>query len=71
MSLITFEATVEDGQIRLPSDIHLPDHTRVYVLVPDHQAPPGSRVMSPRLVHPGQAADFQMQVEIEGADAGL
>jgi hypothetical protein len=71
MSLITFEATVEDGHIRLPSDVRLPNHTRVYVLVPDPQAAPVARVISPRLVHPEQAADFQMQVGIETADAGL
>jgi hypothetical protein len=30
----TFEATV-DGQIKLPETVHLPDHTKVFVVVPE------------------------------------
>lgn len=61
MQGMTLQGTVEGGQIKLPDHIHLPDNTLVYVVVPDpkrlllHAA-------SPRLVHPGQAADFEMEV---------
>lgn len=30
----TYEATVENGQIKLPEAVHLPEHTRVFVVVP-------------------------------------
>jgi hypothetical protein len=30
MSIVTIEGVVEDGQIRLKNDIHLPDNTKVY-----------------------------------------
>ena len=33
MKTITYEATVENGQIKLPGAIHLPDHTKVFVVV--------------------------------------
>ncbi len=35
MSVLTFEGIVENGQIRLKTGFHLPDKTKVYVVVPD------------------------------------
>lgn len=35
MSAATFEGVVEQGQIRLNSDVRLPDGTKVYIVVPD------------------------------------
>jgi hypothetical protein len=37
MSVVTFEGIVDDGQIRLKTNIRLPEKTRVYVVVPDIQ----------------------------------
>ena len=37
MSVTTFEAIVEAGQIRLPAGVHLTDRTTVYVVVPPQQ----------------------------------
>jgi hypothetical protein len=34
MKTTTYEATVVNGQIKLPDTIHLPDHTKVFVVVP-------------------------------------
>ena len=34
MKTTTYEATVENGQIKLPETVHLPDHTKVFVVVP-------------------------------------
>jgi hypothetical protein len=69
MSVISFEAIVEDGQISLPADVRLPDKTKVYVLVPDREALPGARIVSPRLAYPEQAADFALMI-VEEADDG-
>lgn len=35
MKTTTYEVTVENGQIRLPDTVHLPDHTKVFVVVPE------------------------------------
>jgi hypothetical protein len=34
MKTATYEGTVLNGQIKLPDTIHLPDHTKVFVVVP-------------------------------------
>lgn len=34
MKTTTYEATVENGQIKLPDAVHLPEHTKVFVVVP-------------------------------------
>ena len=69
MSVASFEGIVEDGRIRLEPAVRLPEHTKVYVLVPNMPAIPTARVRSPRLAHPEQAADFTM--EIVETDAGV
>ena len=69
MTILTVEAIVEHGQIRLPANVRLPDKAKVYVLVPGVPSEPAARIASPRLAHPEQAADFAM--EVSGIDAGL
>jgi hypothetical protein len=71
MSVVTFEGIVEDGQIRLKPEVRLPDRTKVYVLVPDMQVEEVARLISPRLAHREQAADFVMNVAEEALDAGV
>jgi hypothetical protein len=66
MNVATYTGTVENGQIRLPADVRLPEKTTVYVVVPGVSAPPNLYVRSPRLVHPEQAADFVKTVLAEG-----
>ena len=66
MGIVTLEGVVEHGQIRLRDDIRLPDKTKVYVIVPDIQIKRGAHIVSPRLAHPEQAVDFEMEV-IEGS----
>ena len=68
MSVITFEGVVEDGKIHLKTNIQLPDNTKVYVIVPDVQIQQAARVLSPRLAHSEQVADFKMEVVEESAD---
>jgi hypothetical protein len=71
MKETTYEATVQDGRVVLPADAHIPDNTRVYVVVPASNDADRVRMMSPRLVHRDEAQDFTMQVEREGDDARL
>ena len=69
MKVTTFQGVVENGQIRLRDNVVLPEHTKVYVVIPDVETVPPAHVYSPRLVHPEQAADFVKQVIEVSADA--
>ncbi len=60
MKVATFEAVIENGQIRLPGSVHLPEKTRVYVVIPG--VPSAAYVGSPRLARPEQAADFEKEI---------
>ena len=71
MAILTVEGVVENGQIRLRDNVALPEHTKVYVVIPDVETAPQAHVYSPRLVHPEQAADFAKQVIEVSADAEL
>jgi hypothetical protein len=71
MSVATFEGIVEGGQIRLKTGVRLPDRTRVFVIVPDLRVETAARVVSPRLAHPEQSADFAMTIVEDPADAGV
>ena len=62
MKIVTFEGVVENGQIRLPANVHLPEQAKVYVVIPGIKEPTGAYIGSPRLVHPEQAADFKKEV---------
>jgi hypothetical protein len=62
MSILAIEAKVENGQIRLPDGVTLPEKATVFVVVPEVQTVPQARVFSPRLRHPEQAADFVKEV---------
>lgn len=63
MSASTFEGVVEQGQIKLDSDIRLPEGTKVYVVVPGIQIEEkGVGLHSPRLAHPEQSADFELEI---------
>ena len=71
MSVTTIEAVVENGQIRLPAGVNLPEETKVYVLIPDVETSSVSYLGSPRLAHPEQASEFQKEVTEENPDAGF
>jgi len=71
MSVFTVEGVVEQGVIRLKAGVHLPDHTKVLVVVPGIEVEPASRIMSPRLAHPEQASDFVIEVGEASEDAAV
>lgn len=37
MQVTTFQATIENGQVRFAMDVRLPEKTRVYVIVPNFE----------------------------------
>jgi hypothetical protein len=69
--LATYEGVVENGHVTLPPNTDIPEKTRVYVLVPDAETRKPLYIASPRLVHPEQAKDFEMQVVEDITDAGV
>lgn len=80
MSVATFEAVVEDGQIRLPREVRLPENSVVYIVVPGYSAGKGedeallpavAHLASPILKRLEQAADFTMEVVEERVRADL
>jgi hypothetical protein len=71
MSVVTLEGIVEGGQVRLPSNVRLPDSTRVFVVVPDVQVERVAQVISPRPARPDQASDFAMEIVGDEPDAGV
>ena len=71
MAILTIEGIVENSEIRLSGNVTLPEHTKVYVVIPDATTAPQAHVYSPRLARPEQAADFAKQIIEAPADAGL
>jgi len=71
MGVTTVEGVVENGQIRLPAAVRLPERTKVYVVIPDVEVQTVAYIGSPRLVHPEQAVDFMKEVIEEPSDGDL
>jgi hypothetical protein len=71
MKVTAYEATVENGQIKVVGAIRLPEHARVYVVVPDANSATVLHVGSPHLAQPERAADFTMEVAEEPRDDSL
>jgi hypothetical protein len=71
MGVTTIEGVVENGQIRLPAAIRVPERTKVYVIIPDVEVQTVAYIGSPRLVHPEQAVDFVKEVIEEPSDGDL
>jgi hypothetical protein len=71
MAILTLEGIVENGQIRLRDDVNLPEHAKVYVVIPAFDTTQPAHIRSPRLAHPEQAAYFAKEVFEVPADAQL
>jgi hypothetical protein len=67
----TYQGTVVKGEIRLDSNIQLPENSRVYVVVPEASDAARASIRTPRLAHPEQAREFQMEVHDEVRDADV
>ena len=62
MSVTTFEGVIENGQIRLPAGVVLPERKIVYIIVPGNDAPLERAQAGFRLANPADAAKFEMKV---------
>ena len=70
MGILAFEGVVDKGQIRLKTNVLLPDRAKVYVMIPDLEIQ-RVQLASPRLVHPEQVADFKKEVIEVAPDADV
>lgn len=61
MSVTTLRGIIENGQVRLPEEVVLPERQSVYVLVPDAIATSIRSVPGVRLTNPDDAAKFEMK----------
>ena len=71
MGVLTIEGIVDNGQIKLTSDVRLPENAKVYVVVPDMKIEQTVRLFSPRLKNPDQTTEFDMEIVEDSSDAGL
>ncbi len=62
MNVTTYEGVVEEGQIRLPANVRLPEKAKVYVVIPDITVPSSAYIGSPHLAHPEQIVDFRKEL---------
>lgn len=69
--MTTYEAVIENGQVRLPYNVRLPEMAKVYVVVPDVAGVSVARIVSPRLAHPEQADYFVKEVIEESPNAEI
>jgi hypothetical protein len=70
MKVLTYEAVVEGGEVKLPETVKLTEHAKVYVVVPGVEDLPPSMIHTPRLLRREQAPDFAMEI-MEGEDAAV
>ena len=68
--LATYEGIVEDGHVTLLPNLHSRKNAGLHIGARCRNAET-FYVGSPRLVHPGQAKDFEMQVIEDTTDADV
>lgn len=68
MKVLTYEAIVERGEVKLTETVRLPEHAKIFVVVPGVEDLPPSMIQTPRLLRPEPISDFAMEI-LEGEDA--
>lgn len=70
MQVITFQGEIENGQVRLTTDISLPDKTKVYVVVPEFEQTVKSEKFDLAEMVSRMPADYQVTEESFGKPVG-
>lgn len=70
MSVTTFQGTVENGQVRLPANVSLPEKTKVYVVVPDLEQDTSGRRFDLAEMISRMPPDYQVSEERFGEPVG-
>ena len=70
MPVTTFRGTVENGQVRLADDVHLPEKAKVYVIVPDFEPDAGVKKFDLAEMISRMPPDYQASEEGFGEPVG-
>ena len=70
MQVTTFQGEIENGQVRLTSDIRLPDKTKVYVIVPEFEQTANGKKFDLTEMVSRMPADYQAHEENFGEPVG-
>lgn len=70
MSVITFQGVVENGRVRLATDVHLPENAKVYVIVPDFEPETNAKTVMLADLIAQMPPDYQVQEESFGEPVG-
>ena len=70
MQVTTFQGEILNGQVRLISDIRLPDKTKVYVVVPEFEQSANGKKFDLAEMVSRMPADYQASEENFGAPVG-
>ena len=70
MQVTTFQGEIENGQVRLTTDIRLPDKTKVYVVVPEFEQTPSDKKFDLAEMVAQMPADYEASEEDFGAPVG-
>ena len=70
MSVTTYQGTVENGQVRLAENVRLPEHAKVYVIVPDDEANVRGKKFDLAEMVARMPSDYQVSEESFGEPVG-
>jgi spore germination protein YaaH len=70
MSVSTYQGIVENGQVRLAENIHLPENAKVYVIVPDVELNASGNKLDLAELVSRMPADYQTSEESFGEPVG-
>jgi len=70
MSVTTFQGIVDNGQVRLAADVHLPENAKVYVVVPDFEQNVGRKGFDLAELVSRMPPDYQVSEEDFGEPVG-
>jgi hypothetical protein len=70
MQVTTFQGEIENGQVRLTTDIRLPDKTKVYVVVPEFEQIANGKKFDLAEMVSRMPADYQVSEENFGEPVG-
>ena len=70
MQVTTFQGEIENGQVRLTTDIRLPDKTKVYVVVPEFEQTTSDKKFDLAEMVSRMPADYQASEENFGEPVG-
>lgn len=70
MQITTFQGVVENGQIQLAADVHLPEKAKVYVVVPNFEENANDKKFDLAKMVSQMPSDYQVSEEGFGEPVG-